>query len=175
MRFGNKSLVGLLFLALVGCSDLSSNAPPAAPTAASAAAPTAIITTDATATTSSASAPQEPTVTSTTGAIAATLLDETGLPIADLGVFLATISAGPTSDTSILSFSLNEAKRGISDQQGRFVINDVAPGTYSLAILTPLQTSLIPEPGQPEGSAIEVKVQAGQVTKLGDLKIKRPR
>jgi hypothetical protein len=169
-----KGLLILLLLILAGCSDLSSSSTQSPPVTTATLAPLASATSNPTQPAAGGVA-QQPTVTDTTGAITGILVDETGQPIVSIGVFLANLSPGPTDGTHIISFSIEESKRGITDEQGHFIINDVAANTYSLAIFLPSQTSLIPEPGKGEGSAIEVKVQPKQVTDVGTVKIKRPK
>lgn len=109
------------------------------------------------------------------GSITGVLLDEEGKPISDLGIFVANLTQGPQANSKIISFQINSSKRGLTDAQGNFTINDVPVGSYSLASFTPAQTTLIPAPGDAAGSAILVEVKAGRVTNVGTLKIKRPR
>ncbi|MGC8951761.1 carboxypeptidase-like regulatory domain-containing protein [Chloroflexus sp.] len=122
----------------------------------------------------SASTP-EPTppivVDSTKGAIRGVLLDTEGKPIAQLFVFLATITDNTTGP--VISFSL-DSQKGATDNQGNFVIRDVPAGVYSLAIWTPATNFLIPAPNGEPGSAIRVEVRNGEITELGQIRIRRP-
>lgn len=63
----------------------------------------------------------------------------------------------------------------MTDEQGRFSITAVPAGSYSLALWTPNETVLIPQPGGSEGSAILVTVQPGQTVDLGTVQVRRPR
>jgi hypothetical protein len=120
-------------------------------------------------------APTEQVMTTeTTGAITGVLLDTEGQPISGLGVFLADLTDGPEPGTNIITYQLASSKRGSTDDRGRFVINDVEPNSYSLAVWTPSYSGLIPEPGSAEGSAILLEVEAGEVTDVGTLEIERP-
>ncbi len=105
------------------------------------------------------------------GAIRGTLLDTEGKPIAGISVFLASIVDSPSG--KLITFSL-ESQRGSTDDRGLFVIRNVAGGTYSLAIWTPATNFLIPAPNGGENSAIEVKVVNGQITDLGEIRVRRP-
>lgn len=127
--------------------------------------------------------PLSPTVTSeivvtpvieldaTKGAIRGILLDMENKPIAGLFVFLATITESPAGP--IISFSL-ESPKGGTDAEGRFVIPNVPAGVYSLAIWTPATNFLIPAPNGEEGSAIRVEVRNGEITELGEIRVRRP-
>ncbi len=108
---------------------------------------------------------------STKGAIRGILLDMEGKPIANLFVFLATITNSPAGP--LISFTL-ESQKGGTDAEGRFVIRDVPAGVYSLAVWTPATNFLIPAPSGEEGSAIQVEVRNGEITELGEIRIKRP-
>lgn len=112
-------------------------------------------------------------ISSSTGAIEGVLLDLDGNPISGIGVFLAMITPGPTPETPIISFTLNSPSSG-TNRQGRFVIGNIPPGTYSLAVWTPATTTLIPTPGGEAGSAIKVEVVNNQVTNIGEARIRRP-
>ncbi|MGQ9876785.1 MAG: carboxypeptidase-like regulatory domain-containing protein [Chloroflexus sp.] len=115
----------------------------------------------------------EPTIEigESSGAIRGILLDKEGQPIAGLYVFLATITDNPAGP--IISFSL-ESDKGLTNAKGLFVIDNVPAGVYSLAIWTPAVNFLIPAPNGEEGSAIRVEVRNGQITELGEIRIKRP-
>lgn len=127
--------------------------------------------------------PQPPTATpepvptpiieldNTKGAIRGILLDTEGKPIAGLAVFLATITETPAGP--VISFTL-ESQKGLTDDQGRFVIPNVPSGVYSLAIWTPATNFLIPAPSGEEGSAIRVEVRNGEITELGEIRARRP-
>jgi len=118
---------------------------------------------------------REPAGSAGSGSISGILLDEAGEPIADLGVFVATLTEGPTGERNIVNFSPTSSKRGTTDAQGRFIINDVPADMYSLAVWTPVSSALIPGPGEAEGEAIQLEVRAGRNTDVGTLRIKRPR
>ncbi|ACL25180.1 hypothetical protein Cagg_2301 [Chloroflexus aggregans DSM 9485] len=123
-------------------------------------------------TTAPATEPTSPIVVdSTKGAIRGVLLDTEGKPIAQLFVFLATITDNPTGP--VISFSL-DSQKGATDNQGNFVIRDVPAGIYSLAIWTPATNFLIPAPNGEPGSAIRVEVRNGEITELGQIRIRRP-
>ncbi len=122
-----------------------------------------------------ATSTREPAGSAGSGSISGILLDEGGVPIPDLGVFVATLTEGPTGERNIVSFSPTSSKRGTTDAQGRFVINDVPADMYSLAVWTPVSSALIPGPGEAEGEAIQLEVRAGRNTDVGTLRIKRPR
>ncbi len=109
-----------------------------------------------------------------TGKIVGVLLDEAGEPISGLGVFLADVSQGPEPNSNIVSFRLQSSKQAITDEQGKFLLEEVPAGLYSLAVWTPNSSMLIPQPGSAEGSAIEVTVEPQRVTDVGSLKIRRP-
>ncbi len=109
------------------------------------------------------------------GVISGVLLDEQNQPIENIGVFLADLTPGPEGAGNIISFQLHSSKRGITDSQGRFTIEGVNPGSYSLAIWTPNETQLVPSPSDGEGSAIQVDVAQGQSVDVGKLVIRRPR
>ncbi|MGQ9612267.1 hypothetical protein [Chloroflexus sp.] len=115
----------------------------------------------------------EPTIEigESSGAIRGILLDKEGQPIAGLYVFLATITDNPAGP--IISFLL-ESDKGFTNAAGQFVIDNVPAGVYSLAIWTPAVNFLIPAPNGEEGSAIRVEVRNGQITELGEIRIKRP-
>src|SRR5436853_6621414 len=104
MKAGKKAFLCLLFFVLAGCSGLSPSATqPGALTIASQP-PSA-----------GSSPTQQAIVSDKTGAIVGNLVDENGQPIAELGVFLANFTPGPTAESNIISFSLNSAKRGLTD------------------------------------------------------------
>lgn len=111
---------------------------------------------------------------STTGSVVGVLVDNDGKPIDDIGVFVANLADGPQPGSKMITFQIGSSKRAITDADGRFVINGVAPGSYSLVIWTPTETLTIPPPGGDPGSAILVDVKAGQITDLGRLSSKRP-
>ena len=117
----------------------------------------------------------EATADNRSPSITGILLDKTGQPIADIGVFLADLSPGPDGEKNVITFSPTSARRGVTDASGRFVIYDVADGSYSLALWTPASSSLIPDPRSADGNAILVEVHAGQVTDVGKLTVQRPR
>jgi len=105
------------------------------------------------------------------GSIRGVLIDTEGKPVANIFVFLANITESPAGP--IISFTLESQKGGTNDQ-GQFVIANVPPGVYSLAIWTPAVNFLIPAPNGEEGSAIRVEVRSGQITELGEIRIRRP-
>jgi hypothetical protein len=158
-----RSIGLLLLLTLVGCSDIQSG-------------PAVSVTSTPVPTTNEVqTAEAEPTRENGTPSITGILLDKEGQPVADIGVFLADLSPGPTGEKNVITFSPTSARRGVTDANGRFVIYDVAAGSYSLALWTPASSMLIPDPDSPEGNAILVEVRAGQVTDVGNLTIERPR
>jgi hypothetical protein len=118
--------------------------------------------------------PAEQLIGADFGAITGQLLDTEGQPIAGLSVFLATVTEGPTPDAPVVSFSLQSSPRATADAEGRFVLGNVAPGTYSLAVWTPASASLIPAPSGEQDSAIQVDVSSNQVTDVGVIRIERP-
>lgn len=158
MRWYAVILVAILFV-LAGCGGAAPSTPAAGPTAA----PNPV----------GGASNENPRVSDTTGAIVGTLLDEQGTPVAEMGVILATLVDGPQG-TKMIAFQMASSKRGYTDAQGRFTIDDVESGEYSLVVWTPQDSQPIPPPGGAEGSAILVQVQAGKVNNLGQLQIRRP-
>lgn len=122
----------------------------------------------------SSSSGQQMTATGNNGVITGILLDQQGAPISDLGVFVATLTDGPNNQGKIISFQPTTAKQGVTDKQGKFVIREVPPGSYSLAVWTPTQNMLLPDANQGPGSAVLVEVKSGKVIDVGTVKIKRP-
>ena len=122
----------------------------------------------------SATAEQQSRRDTANGAITGVLVDENNQPISDIGVFLADLTEGPNGEGKIITFQLGTSKRGITDAEGKFTIEDIAPASYSLAIWTPSQSMLIPESEGTDGSAILVEVEAGRTTDVGTLQINRP-
>jgi hypothetical protein len=163
----SKALLLISLLLLCGCSSLS--APPTAATS-----PTQQANTNLSTPSTAATSPAQQANTGDNGIITGILVDEAGQPITDLGVFVADLSDGPNPEGKIISFQLGSSKQGLTDKQGKFTIEDVKAGAYSLAIWTPNTSMLIPEPDDSEGSAIQVEIKPGEVTNVGTLKIKRP-
>jgi hypothetical protein len=160
-----RTIILSFFVLLCGCTVLSPTSP--ASTASSSVSPSP-------ATSEQINTEQPAKRGNTGGIITGVLLDEESEPISDLGVFLADLTDGPEGESKIITFQLGSSKRGVTDAQGRFIIEDVMPASYSLAIWTPSQSVLIPEPGSTDGNAILVEVETGKTVDVGMLKIKRP-
>lgn len=159
-----SALILVLAVLLYGCSA-SPNAPATTAPAGEPATPGAEAPTQ----------PQPLKVTNSSGAITGVLLDEQGAPVTDLAVFLADLVDGPQPGSKMITFQLGSSKRGPTDAQGNFAIDDIKPGSYTLVIYTPGGGSTpIPPPGGAPGSAILVEVKAGQTVDLGKLQVKRP-
>ncbi len=112
-------------------------------------------------------------VSASTGAVLGVINDLDGQPIVGLRIFVAVLTQGPTPDAPVISFTLSSPSGG-TDASGRFVVGDLAPGTYSLAYWTPASSGLIPAPSGEKDSAIRIEIRNNQVTDIGAVRIRRP-
>ncbi len=112
-------------------------------------------------------------VSASTGAVLGVINDLDGQPIVGLRIFVAVLTQGPTPDAPVISFTLSSPSGG-TDASGRFVVGNLAPGTYSLAYWTPASSGLIPAPSGEKDSAIQIEVRSDQVTDIGTVRIRRP-
>lgn len=102
------------------------------------------------------------------GAVSGVLLDMDGEPISALYVFLATMD-----EQGIIQFDLTTSQRGLVYQDGTFTIPLIKPGEYALAAWTPMSQPLLSDPNK-AGAPLIVKVNANEVTEVGEIQIERP-
>jgi hypothetical protein len=81
----------------------------------------------------------------------------------------STISSDQEGFPPIVAFSDQTDPLAVQDQTGRFLFDDIAPGTYSLVIWNPVASTVIEEPGTNDYMVFEVT--AGEVTDLGVIGI----
>lgn len=72
----------------------------------------------------------------------------------------------PNAAPPLLRYSEVTDPKATQDRSGKFYFEDIAPGTYGIVIWTPGSHSLVND-GQ--GNTVQVNVEAGKVTDLGDV------
>lgn len=97
---------------------------------------------------------------------------DTGEPLVYQKVFLGfKIPLTPGPD---YNYGLHEASspQTFTDDQGRFAIGDVEPGSYIVIAFHPSAISVVMEPNSDQ--ALDVVVSAGQMLDLGQLEVQPP-
>ena len=107
------------------------------------------------------------------GVVIGQVIDEdTGEPLVLNSMYLGEmIPMTPGPDYSI-GVHERSSPRAYTDNEGRFGIGDVPPGTYVLLVWTPFQATVVVNPET--GSDLLVKVSAGQTVELGIIETKSP-
>jgi hypothetical protein len=163
-------IVVLLAFLGVGCSNTAGDTPTTGPDTDFSASPLA---TPANTTIDSPVSTPEPTFIPTPlpapgdglGSVTGRLLDrETGDTITGVAVYLGDIG-------DVIMIQQNSSPHVISDAEGYFALLDVEPKEYAIVLWTPHSSSV---PSAPDGSPYSVKVEAGEVTDMGELRVVRP-
>jgi hypothetical protein len=114
-----------------------------------------------------------PEATADKGAVIGRLVDiNTGEPLAFQKVYLGfkiPLTPGPG-----VNYGLQEqsSPQTITDEQGRFAIGDIDPGSYILIAFHPAAISVVLMPNS--DLELDVVVSAGQFQDLGELKVEPP-
>lgn len=66
----------------------------------------------------------------------------------------------------LVGFSEKTDPKGIQDQSGKFIFQDIKPGKYSIVVWTPMSQTLVSDA---DGNTLFVTVEAGKVTDLGNV------
>jgi hypothetical protein len=145
-----KKLVMMVLLGLIlaGCSSATPTATPAGPVGTA--------------------APQLTPLAPGMGMVQGVVVDESNAPIEGVAIYVAKISVD-----GVISYSPEADPRGIADAEGRFTINNVAPGTYAMAYWTPGPAGMVLNPANKD-EVVKVEVQADQTSSVGTLQIPRP-
>jgi len=96
------------------------------------------------------------------------------LEVANNEVYLAptlilgemTYPSDPNAAPPLVGFSETTDPRGIQDQSGKFVFQDIKPGTYAVVVWTPASSTLVTDK---EGNTAVVEVTADKVVDMGDV------
>lgn len=98
--------------------------------------------------------------------------EDTGEPLVHNSMYLGEmIPMTPGPDYSI-GVHERSSPRAFTDDEGRFAIGDIPPGTYVLLVWTPFRATVVQDPET--GSDLLVKVIAGQTVELGIIETKSP-
>jgi len=98
--------------------------------------------------------------------------DKPDVSIPDADLFLAEILSGGGNTLSVAALDMNAAPKAKTGTDGHFTFVDVAPGTYTLVIRTPLGAMLIPDPDS--GHDLLIPVKADKTVDLGQLYVNLP-
>jgi hypothetical protein len=93
-------------------------------------------------------------------------------PLSNIGVYLGEYVYLTPAPGYLISIRQNGSPHTMTDDQGRFIVENVPPGKYPLLAWTPHASHVVPdESGKKE---LEVTVTAGKVTDLGKLSVEFP-
>lgn len=119
----------------------------------------------------SAGTPPVATPSETTGSIVGAVIvkpaaeDGSYRPFANLTVAVAGVLEEPGVDTQVAAYKSATAPKAVSDEYGRFAINDMSPGKYALILDLVIHQHLVLDPESGEGVVFEV--EAGKTVDLG--------
>lgn len=172
----------ILLFVLSGCQSSGSNptnsiksSPQAIPTSA-AVAETAVKTQGVSATakvSSQAAVSTVPAPKENMGVVTGELFStKMNAPLSNIGVYLGEYVLLTPGPGYLISIRQNGSPHTMTDDQGRFIVEDVKPGKYPLLAWTPHSSHVVPdESGKKE---LVVTVTAGKVTDLGKLSVEFP-
>lgn len=66
----------------------------------------------------------------------------------------------------LVGFSEQTDPKGIQDQSGKFIFEDIKPGKYAIVVWTPISQTLVSDE---KGATVMIDVTAGKVIDLGDV------
>lgn len=75
-------------------------------------------------------------------------------------------------ETHLVSMNPDTSPSTATSEEGRFVFQDVEPGTYAMVMWTPGNSWVVSDPET--NKDILVTVEAGQITDLGEIKTDLP-
>jgi hypothetical protein len=107
----------------------------------------------------------------TKGSVRATILFESGgryLPFKNENIYITPVISDPTGQYRVTGLDRATAPLAVTDEQGYMSFANLAPGEYALIIDNVTQGWLLPE--TTGKGAISVKVEAGKLVDLGELK-----
>jgi hypothetical protein len=114
-----------------------------------------------------------PEVTADKGAVIGKLVDiNTGEPLAYQKVYLGfkiPLTPGPGVNYGLQELS---SPQTITDEQGRFAIGDIEPGSYIVIAFHPAAISVVMQPNS--DLELDVVVSAGELQDLGTLEVQPP-
>lgn len=93
-------------------------------------------------------------------------------PLPQVGVYLGEYMYLTPGPHYLVTIREQGSPHTMSDDQGRFVIDQVPPGKYPLMLYTPFNSLVIPDAKGEKELVVEVK--AGQVTDVGEIKAAFP-
>ena len=113
---------------------------------------------------------EKPVPTSDTGSIVGRILinrPEGQIAVADILIGLAEVIRDENGVAKVGGYEPSNTIRVYTDAYGRFVMNDVKPGTYTLILDAVVNQSQLSD--DKTGNTILAEVKAGEVTDLGTL------
>lgn len=115
-----------------------------------------------------------PTPVEGKGVVIGQVVDEnSGEPLVKKSMFLGEIIPLEPGPNYSIGVHERSSPRAFSNNEGRFAIGDVPPGTYALLVWTPFEATIVQDPET--GSDLLVEVSAGQTVELGIIETTSPR
>ena len=96
------------------------------------------------------------------------MLRSTNLPASDVAIYLGEHLPINNGESYVITIQENSSPHVPTDQNGRFGLVDIKPGTYALVLWTPKRTMVVADPKQPT-EEFQVVIKPGQITDLGDI------
>jgi hypothetical protein len=108
------------------------------------------------------------------GVVIGQVLDEvTGEPLVHNSMVLGEIIPLKPAPNYSIGVHERSSPRAFSDDEGRFAISDIPPGTYVLLVWTPFEATIVQDPETE--SDLLVEVSAGQSVELGIIRTTPPK
>jgi len=93
-------------------------------------------------------------------------LKHTNTPMIGVELYLAN-HIGSTLDTPMYGMDPSSAPRTITDNEGRFVFDNLPPGRYAIVVWNPFNSFLVRNPET--DLTLTVDIQSGQIYDIGTL------
>jgi hypothetical protein len=96
------------------------------------------------------------------------ILRSTNQPISDVAIYLGEQLPINNGESYAITVQQSSSPHVPTDQNGKFSLVDIKPGTYALVLWTPKRTMVVADPKQAT-KELQVVVNPGQITNLGDV------
>ena len=103
------------------------------------------------------------------GALLGILVQQNGEPYIAPAIYLGRIiEAQQEGYSSIVSLSVDTAPQAIQNKEGKFLFDNISPGTYALVIWTPISQTVLPDPINND-IFLEIEIVENQIKDLGKI------